>query len=479
MIMSKIFRSCFLHCASIAGLFVPGFIAIAQGAVGAATAPISLAPGPHLFIDDYLIAEQSFLTRTVNQPAKRPQPVITGHRGGDDNFQPYMSVLRDPDSGRFRIWYNTPESIDQSHLGYMESLDGIQWIRPHRVLKDPQKIRFGVSVLDRGREFTPASERFVLAFHEGDGMKIAVSADGLDWRMLSKETVWRHTHDINSLHWDPLRQRFLALGSMKVMYPGELSYRRIPHESVSTDLLHWEPMWPIITPKIGAAIEQGETQFYSMSGVITRGGLMIGLVKVLRDDLNATPGLSAYAMGDEERKAAGLGYTVLAWTRDGIHWQRDDQPFIPNNPLPGRWDHAMAWGDEQVVVGEETYVYYAGYERGHKVERFDERQIGLAIMPRDRYAAREADINTGRLVTKPLRLDGTALTTNAQVIGNLRVRLLDENFEPLAEFGWCDLSGDSTALALAWPRAVSSLSGKAVRLEFELTNSRLFGFDLQ
>ena len=47
-------------------------------------------------------------------------------------------------------------------------------------------------------------------------------------------------------------------------------------------------------------------QFYSMSGVIARGDLLVGLVKVLRDDLNATPGKTAAEMGDLERKAAGL-----------------------------------------------------------------------------------------------------------------------------------------------------------------------------
>jgi hypothetical protein len=441
--------------------------------------PIAVGTGPHLFIDDFLIADQSFLTRTVNNPTKLADPVVTGHRGGDDNFQPYMSVLYDLDSGHFRIWYNTAESIDQSHIGYMESLDGIHWIRPHRVLPDPQKIRFGVSVLDRGPEFMPAEERYILAFHEKDGMKIALSSDGLDWRMMTTDTVWHHTHDINTLAWDPLRNQFLAIGSMKILFPGEESYRRIPHQSVSPDLLNWEPMWPIITPKIGAPIERGETQFYSMSGIITRGDLLIGLVKVLRDDLNATPGKTAQEMGDMDRKAAGLGYTVLAWTRDGLHWQRDDQPFIPNDPVPGRWDHAMAWGDEQILVGDETYIYYAGYETGHKVARYDERQIGLATMPRDRYVAREADLNPGRLVTKPLLLNGSGLTVNAQVIGALRVRLLDRDFEPLPGFGWVELKGDSIAIRSDWAEPISSLTGKAVRLEFELTNTRLFGFDIE
>ena len=98
--------------------------------------PLELGAGPHLFIDDYLIADQTFLSRTVNNPEKYPQPIVTGAKGGDDNFQPWMSVIRDAETGRFRIWYNTPENIHQSHLGYMESDDGIHWIRPHRVLED-------------------------------------------------------------------------------------------------------------------------------------------------------------------------------------------------------------------------------------------------------------------------------------------------------------------------------------------------------
>ncbi|MEZ5275093.1 MAG: hypothetical protein R3F07_01780 [Opitutaceae bacterium] len=441
--------------------------------------PITAGPGPHLFIDDHLIADQSFLTRTVNHPAKLPEPVITGGAGGDDNFQPYMSVLRDPETGRFRIWYGTPENSNQSHLATMDSPDGINWIRPHRVLADPHRIRFGVSVLDRGRDFLPADERYLFAFYENDGMKIALSPDGLEWRMLTTDSVWKHNHDINSLHWDPIRRRFLAIGSVLVRPPGGESRLRIPHQSVSPDLLNWEPMWPIITPKIGAPIERGETQFYSMSGVITRGDLLIGLVKVLRDDLNATPGMTAAEMGEMDRKAAGLGYTVLAWTRDGVRWQRDDQPFIPNDPVPGRWDHAMAWGDEQIVVGDETFVYYGGYARGHKVARFDERQIGLAIMPRDRYVAREADLNPGRLVTRPLLLNGSSLTVNARVVGGLRVRLLDRDFEPLPGFGWTELSGDSIAIPANWKEPLSSLTGKAVRLEYELTDTCLYGFDLR
>src|SRR4030042_6130641 len=101
-----------------------------------------------------------------------------------------------------------------------------------------------------------------------------------------------------------------------------------------------------------------------MSGVIARGDLLIGLVKLLRDDLNATPGKTKEEMGDMDtgRKGAGIGYTVIAWSRDGKTWHRDHEPFLPNDPDPGRWDHAHVWGDDQVIAGDKTYIYYGGYK---------------------------------------------------------------------------------------------------------------------
>jgi len=207
-------------------LFITIFISclMIQNCTGTGDCPkdsLVLNQGPHLFIDDYLIAEQELLNRTVNHPEKKPEPIIMGGRNNEQNFQPYMSILRDPDTGKFRIWYNTAENFNnpkithQSHLGYMESDDGINWIRPHRVLKDPHEIRYGVTVLDRGKDYDDKSQRYLLASYGGrtveeqrdGGLMLATSADGLEWTALRDTAVFQHNHDINSLHWDPIRQQ--------------------------------------------------------------------------------------------------------------------------------------------------------------------------------------------------------------------------------------------------------------------------------
>lgn len=468
----------FVRCVSIGIMFITFIFWSCQNDGLIEEKPIVLDQGPHLFIDDFLIAEQSFLNRTVNNPEKHPGPVVTGGKDGDQNFQPYLTVLQDPKTGLFRMWYGTPEHQSQSHVGYIKSEDGIHWIRPHQVLQDPDTIKFGVSVLDRGMNYQEPDRRYVFAYYFKDGLRIAVSPDGLEWKSLTDTSVLKHNHDINSLHWDPIRQRYLAIISIWQRNEEWKDNERHPYQSVSPDLFHWKKPWQIISAKIGAPIEVGETQFYAMSGVITRGNVMIGLVKILRDDINATPGKIGKEMGDLNRKAAGLGYTVLAWSRDGETWQRDHEPFIPNNPVPGSWDHAMAWGDDQLVVGDETFIYYGGYARGHKVNRFEERQIGLARMPRDRYVAREADLNLGHFLTKPIILNASSLTFNARVLGDLKVRIVNKDGKPIKGFEWVDVAGDSVEHAVNWGADLTTLDQKPIRLEFQLRNAQLFGFDL-
>lgn len=431
-----------------------------------AHAPIRLSAGPHLFIDDHLIAEHKGLKRTINQPRRLPHPVVTGPE--DKCFQPYLTVLRDPKTGRFRIWYGVPESANQSHVGYLESNDGIHWERPHRVLEDAAKIQFGVSILDDGRDELEPAQRYKYGWYGDGGLMLATSPDGLRWTLLKPGAVLRHNHDINNIFRDSIRCRYGANVSTYGEGPTWTGKRRVTMQSYSTDLIHWSRPRYIITPD---QHDEGETQFYGMGGVIARGNLLIGMVRVLRDDLPAELG----------GPVAGLGYTTLAWSRDGNHWTRDRDPFLPRNPQRGAWDRAMAWVDCQLPVGDDVYVYYGGYARGHKVERFTERQIGLAIMKRDRFVSRDAGSEGGILRTRRVAFDAAHMAVNAKVDGEMRIRILDGAGEPLKGFHWAERApiwGDSVAHRVGWENSLATLRGRTVRLEFALRQAQFYGFEL-
>ncbi len=438
------------------------------------TASRSFSPGPHLFVDDFLIEESSGLTRRVNRPARDPQipnPIITAKEDGV--FQPYVTVLRDSQTGRFRAWYGprtAARDVAASHLATMKSDDGIHWSRPPRVLADPGPIRFFSSVIDEGPAFPDLAKRYKLAFHGDGGLMIAASPDGLNWTLLYRKPVLQHNHDINNLFRDTLHNQYVATFSVFTKGQTWKGERRATMHSTSRDLIHWEKPWYVLTPD--DKVDHGRTEFYAMHGYLLRGGLWIGLAKVLRDDLVAagTP-----------RGSSGMGYTALAWSRDGKHWVRDPAPYFEPDPRPAAWDHAHAWIDFQTPVGDEVFLYYGGYKNGHKANRFEERQIGMVRIARDRYVSRQAETGEGILRTPPVILTAHEITVNAKINGYLRVRLLDLDGKPLQGFDIDDqrsIRGDSLAHVVRWQKALAAVGDKPVRIEFRLRDTQLYGFEL-
>ena len=439
------------------------------------TSPIILRAGPHLLLDDYLIEQSSNVTRRINCPQRfLKDPVVTARE--DRNFQPYMTVLRDPDTQRFRMWYGVPVSAGQSHLAHIGSEDGIHWIRPHRVLEDPGRIAFGASVLDEGPNSSDPSRRYKYAWYNG-GMMIARSGDGFAWTADPPHPVITGINDILHLARDSARNRYIAIYGFPSRkedgYKGKTQnssegYRRCVGQSTSTNCVNWTPPRRIFVPD---SQDGGITEFYSVGGVINRGEMLLGLLKVLRDDLACDP----------DGKVDGIGYTVLVWSHDGEAWHRDRQPFFDRDHHSGTWDHAMAWMDYQLPVGDEMYIYYGGYARGHKVERFTERQIGLVRVKHDRYVAREAQ-KTGTLRTRLLTIQGKGLQLNVDAKkGEARVQVLDAENMPVPGFRFADctpISKDALSAVVQWKRPLAELQGRPLKLEIAMENASLFAIEL-
>ena len=455
-----------------------------SGRLPADAGPIALDPGPQLFLDEYLIESATNVARKpilLQRDPEIPNPMITGAKdNGDRNFQPLLSCLRDPQTGRFRFWYNIGIDSGTSGLGYLESADGIHWERPHRQLPKPNNINFGVGVIDEGLDSKPAGERYKMAFFGKAGIaEIWASPDGLDWTYYSHGPV--PTNDIINLARDTARNRYIITHVAPTVpmdgYKGGTQnapegYRRIVGQSVSPDLKQWTTPRRIIMP---GEKDEGITEYYGVGGLRNRGELIVGMLKVLRDDLPADPGGEVH----------GIAYTVVAWTRDGENWLREREPLIDRDHTPGSWDHAHAWADVQLPVDDEVYIYYGGYKGGHKVNRFEERQVGLIKMLRDRYIAREAGAKPGLLRTPPVIIKGTQMTVNVEPTaadGEVRVQAVDETGKPLSGFAFADcapVTADQVAALVKWSGKLADLNGKPVRLEFSLKNARLYAFDVE
>ncbi|MBA3272583.1 MAG: hypothetical protein H0T11_01745, partial [Chthoniobacterales bacterium] len=251
--------------------------------------------------------------------------------------------------------------------------------------------------------------------------------------------------------------------------------------SYSEDATHWAQPWRVITPEQRDA---GLLEFYSAGGTIARGPLLVSFVRMLHDDYSPETGREPDASSTEP--STGIGYTTLATSRDGERWQRHDDIFFDRNPQPGTWDRAMSWIGSAVPVGDELFLYYGGYARGHKVEPTKERQIGLVKMPVDRFVALEpSGKGSGSLRTIPLRVptvEDSHIVINADAAnGRVRVQVRDAAGEILPGFAFDDctpITSEGLTLPVKWTEGKRLPKGQTIQLDFELMNARLYAFDV-
>ena len=214
--------------------------------------PIRLAAGPHLFIDDYLIETQSNLRRIIVQPQRLPEPVVTALE--DTNWQPWFSVLRDSNTGRFpHLVQRLGRQADEAGLpriGRWRALgasaplsghSGTHYIRRHHLRR-----REGI------RRSHPALQGVLVV----EVPVVPETTDGIRWNLLAEVQMPKtldHTHFL----WDPFRRRYLAiLGAPSTREDGYKGgtrnaaegYRRLVGRSLRSNLRDWSPCAGLWSP---------------------------------------------------------------------------------------------------------------------------------------------------------------------------------------------------------------------------------------
>ena len=471
---------------------------------------LDLSNGRHLFVDDYLVAAAQNLKLTLHHPDKPDKPFLLGIGSGDDNSQPYATVLYDEERKRFRMWYDSKKQWDSvqalSTVAYLESPDGIHWEKPYKELF--QIDGYGMSVTDGGPDDPDPAQRYKMACWEkgppdvsicsGDkvGISVAFSPDGLHWTKHQPQPVaglpdmwkyspscdpekkgsiqWRESaFDCMHVTWDPIRKIYVAYVKTPSWPPAEFGYisykgkkdRRLTSITLSPDFVNWSTPARLLVPEAD--------DFYSIEFGYTvrakpRGNQMLIWACLLDEAVATCP------------ECHGVGYTVLATSSDLVHCRRMKQPWLDRDAdNPQAYDHAMAWVADMITVGDEEYIYYAGYMKGHK--NFTDRTLNIARLRKDGFVSRDAGEEWGQLLTPMVRMDADRLTVNAKVRGELRLKILDKSGAALPGFGEDEIApirGDSTAHAVKCRGSIVALKRHPVRLAFSLRDAQLYGFEL-
>ena len=171
-----------------------------------------------LLVDDELIFKFIDVQRIVHPASKLDRPVLEAdmpweqgeiYEGKRDRrVYIYGSVMRDQDSGLFRMWYNR---LRQNY--YATSKDGINWHRPNLSQSGEnnmiQLFDFHSPSFIRDELASDPEKLYKAVGSTREGYFAAYSSDGLKWNLYPKNPIL-NSSDTITLAQDPINGEYLA-----------------------------------------------------------------------------------------------------------------------------------------------------------------------------------------------------------------------------------------------------------------------------
>lgn len=485
-----------------------------------------------LFVDDHEILYRPATKRTLHQPVRhKANPLLVGP--SIKHQVAYCSLYRDTAAGRYQMWYQM--SGAGCVVCYAESKDGIVWTKPaldiltFKGIPDRNVVltssdHYDASVVVDPPGGADPARRYKLAYWsipepEGvpldpkeprgrnGGMYVAFSPDGIHWTK-HEGAVLRGNYgritdppfvgdtaplgllnsvsDVIDATYDPVRKKYVVIAKGWIDGPdGRTFWKRSVVRTESDDFITWSPARFVMAPdehdgrNPGAypGTRQG-VQLHSAPSFPYQ-GLWFGLIQLA------------------DFETHGLQPVELALSRDhGFTWSRPfrDTMFIPVGK-PGAFDTARIWSNATpVVLDDEIRFYFGGAENpwgfggqpqewGSK-KKMPQTGIGLATLPRDRFAGLKPLERIGQITLKPRSLAGVkSITVNTSAVkAAVRVELLDPEGYRIPGFTKADavpITGNHLRQAATWKEHdLSKLPAGEVMIRLHLDRAEVFAITL-
>jgi hypothetical protein len=175
-------------------------------------------------------------------------------------------------------------------------------------------------------------------------------------------------------------------------------------------------------------------------------------------------------------------------SRDGLNWKRYPRPAyvgIGEYGDMGRY-YMVTMVQGMVRRGDEIWQYFAGSPEYHSAWLRDKPQgrrgVFRMVQRHDGFVSVDADYTGGSIVTKPLKFEGSRLKLNINTgaAGYARVGILDEDGEPIEGYSVDDcvwINANTLEQTVEWLERgadLSALSGRVIRLRFDMRGAKLF-----
>ena len=486
-------------------------IGLGRAAAGAAE-PVALGGQRVLFVDDTLTERSAGLERRLHPPRPR-ETVLTFDAPWEGSGSDFERLIRDGDT--IRLYYmGTELTADDGtkfvhgpvRACYAESKDGIHWMKPDLGIVPFQgnthnNIIWAEPHLDNVtpfRDTNPAclpDERYKATCSPGNGLLFALkSPDGIHWSRLTEAPIMTHGQfdTQNDAFWDAGRRCYWCYirGFHSPVGQSIPEAQRVTHGirdirvATSTDFRHWsEPQRLDFGAAPDEALYTSQVELYDRVP-----GLFLGFPTRYVD--RAFSAAALRALPDPVHRQRRMGYSPrygsvvtdgqFMFSRDGFHFQRWDESFIPPGPeRSNNWVYGDGYQSlglietpaEDPTAGSELscYVDEGHWKDGETLRRYTLRLDGFVSL----HASRAG----GELVTRALVFSGGKLSLNfaTAAAGALGVEVLEADGERVLARSE-ELFGDRPDRTVAWQggAALASLAGRPVRLRLALREADLY-----
>ncbi|NLU21483.1 MAG: LamG domain-containing protein [Phycisphaerae bacterium] len=457
--------------------------------------------GPwQLFIDDYLISSRKNVVRRYHSFRKHSgNPLMVVDRPWEAHVVCPMTVMADESGTGFRMYYycwsEDKNKKIKIYMCYATSQDGLKWEKPNlgqfewegdgtknnNILHNaPAHVMFTPWEQDPNKRYQGVGG--------GGGYHAYSSPDGIHWKKQSDQVIVSGG-DTSHFYWDPHTRRFRCTvkGGANGKVGGDVSgmRRRMVGFSETTDITRFPPLRMIMAPDDYDDLwckpdTVQRTHFYACP-VLPYETMYVGFLQI-------------YRAAEPEGFFHGPLWLELVSSRDGIHWQRAEvdtrirniyalhetsRPPVLNIGKYREFDDGMVIAPTPVMVGDELWLYYAGYEELHDLLPY-KAGIGLAKLRKDGFVSLDNDELPGEVVTKRFENVSGPLQVNYDSRGGvIRVELLDADGRVMEgyERGACEpLTGNQVRGVVSWKTKKELPAGATVRFRFVMDHARLFSF---
>ncbi|GAB4323861.1 MAG: hypothetical protein Kow0059_19280 [Candidatus Sumerlaeia bacterium] len=455
------------------------------------TDQIAVPAGVHPFVDGLYLAELHELDHVLHPPV--PQNVaLVLDRPWEGPQSGYGTVLRDPASGEFRLYYRGGGDVTTREVTCVAvSEDGINWRRSElsivsfdgatttNIVWTAREFAYGEShnfapFVDTNPACAPDARYKAVGIMKGldeQGERRVMlgalaSPDGLHWRRLSEEPVLRHGafDSLNTAFWDPTLGRYVCY--FRVPRNGLRSFAR----ATSPDFLNWSAPEEL-------EFRPQQTEHYYTNG-ITLYPRTPGLY--LAFPMRFVP--QRTAIGRPPRTIDGTSDAVFLTSRDGRRWTRTfREAFIRPGLNPANWGDAH--GNNTPLNGlletapDELSIFWFD-------NCADVPSIRRGTLRLDGFASLRAGADEGEAITTPLKIEGTRLSLNlaTSAVGYVKVECLDAAGRPVP--GWqlaeCEeIFGDEIERPVVWKGGDVLPAVRPLRLRFVLRDADLYAFTVK